>query len=199
MNEQDYRADLAAIRSIMERSVKFASLSGWSGVLAGIYASVGAWYAYTQLDFRPQEIEAVVPLRELLLLGAAILTLSVCTAVLLSMKKAAKNNTSIWNSTSRRLLADMSVPLVVSGLLILFVMNNALGGLVLPLSLLGYGLSLYNAGAYTFREIRLLGIFQITLGLLSLVFLPWSLGFWAFGFGALHMIFGLYLHLRYER
>ncbi len=199
MNEQDYRADLAAIRSIMERSVKFASLSGWSGVLAGLYASVGAWYAYTQLNFHPQKIHETVPIAELLGLGAIVLAISLGTAVMLSMKKAAKNNSSIWNATSQRLLADMGVPLVVSGLLLLYFMKNALGGLVLPVSLLGYGLALYNAGAYTFREIRVLGILQLLLGLLSLLVLPWSLGLWALGFGGLHIVFGLYLHLRYER
>ena len=47
MNSQPgFEQDLASMRKLMERSVKFMSLSGLSGVLAGIYALAGVAIAY---------------------------------------------------------------------------------------------------------------------------------------------------------
>ena len=51
--EKDYIQDISEIRSMMERSSKFLSLSGLAGVMAGIYALVGAFVAYTVFDFNP--------------------------------------------------------------------------------------------------------------------------------------------------
>ena len=41
-----YLDDISDIKDIMQRSSKFLSLSGLSGVLAGIYALAGAILAY---------------------------------------------------------------------------------------------------------------------------------------------------------
>src|ERR1700759_3425393 len=49
MEENKIHDDLTAIRSLMERSQKFISLSGLSGILAGIYALIGAAAAYVIL------------------------------------------------------------------------------------------------------------------------------------------------------
>jgi hypothetical protein len=46
MNEQQQTlADLQHIKNMMERSSRFISLSGLSGVAAGLCALVGAWFA----------------------------------------------------------------------------------------------------------------------------------------------------------
>src|SRR4030095_704001 len=52
MNEknQQIESTLHDIKSIMERSSRFISLSGWSGVAAGICALAGAWYTSTQIE-----------------------------------------------------------------------------------------------------------------------------------------------------
>ncbi len=47
----DYENDLASIRAMMERSVKFLSLSGLSGVLSGTYALLGSTVVYFVLYF----------------------------------------------------------------------------------------------------------------------------------------------------
>ncbi len=41
---------LKDIKQMMERSSRFISLSGLSGIAAGICALVGAWLAYTVID-----------------------------------------------------------------------------------------------------------------------------------------------------
>ena len=50
-NETDYLRDIGEIRSLMERSSKFISLSGWAGIFAGIYALAGVYVAINYLHF----------------------------------------------------------------------------------------------------------------------------------------------------
>jgi hypothetical protein len=46
MENKDIYDDISSIKTIMERSVRFISLSGLSGVLAGVYSLIGAGIAY---------------------------------------------------------------------------------------------------------------------------------------------------------
>ena len=199
-NEQDYIEDIAEIRSMMERSSKFLSLSGWAGIMAGIYALAATWAAHSLFGFWPDEIFYTSPgLTKITFLAATILALSLITAVYFSWEKALTNNKSIWNATSRRLLASMAVPLVSGGILSIIFISKDLIGFVAPATLLFYGLALVNAGHYTIREVRLMGYVQIGLGLLNAGFIEYGLLFWALGFGIVHIIYGVYMHFRYER
>ena len=202
--EQDYIKDIAEIRSMMERSSKFLSLSGWAGIMAGLYAFTGAYLIYAVFDFNPGKIlypEGEVftssVLWEVIICGLIVLILSVGTAVVLSSRKAKSRGEKLWNSTSRRLVNHMAVPLVSGGLLILVLTFQGLLGLIAPLTLLFYGIALYNAGGFTYKEIRILGIIQIVLGLASIIFIEFGLLFWALGFGLMHIIYGIFIHSKY--
>ena len=203
--DQDYIKDIAAIRTMMERSSKFMSLSGWAGILAGVYALVGAYIAYVFFKFNPTEIvynstAAVFPdLLNVIVLATIILLLSIGTAIFLSFKRATKRTEPLWNATSRRMLINMSVPLVTGGVLILVSVSLGLIGLLAPFSLLFYGLALFSAGNYTFGELRFLGILLVLLGLLGSWFIEYGLLLWAAGFGLMHIFYGIYIHIKHER
>ncbi len=49
MEEKEIHDELSAIRGLMERSSKFISLSGLSGILAGVYALIGATIVYYEV------------------------------------------------------------------------------------------------------------------------------------------------------
>jgi len=51
-NNTDYLKDISEIRSIMERSARFLSLSGLCGIFAGFTALIGALVAYYFLDYQ---------------------------------------------------------------------------------------------------------------------------------------------------
>lgn len=205
--KQDYIQDIAEIRSMMERSSKFMSLTGWAGIMAGIYAMAGAYIAYSIFHFNPDAIvyspidsaTATSTFPKVMLLGLLVLILALTTAIVLSRQNAKKKGEKIWNATSRRLLANMSVPLFAGGILILVLISNGLLELIAPLTLLFYGLALYSAGNFTFNEVRILGLVQMALGLLSSWFVEYSLLLWAIGFGVVHIIYGIYMHFKYER
>lgn len=200
--EKDYIQDIAEIRSMMERSSKFLSLAGWAGIMAGIYALAGAYVAYSVFDFNPQEPSSRISaqgLKQMIFLGLAILLLAIGTAVLLSSNKAKKKGEKVWNPTAKRLLLNMAVPLIAGGILILVLISHGLIGLIAPFSLLFYGLALFSAGRYTFKEIKTLGFIQIILGLLASCFVEYGLLLWALGFGVFHIIYGILMHFNYER
>ena len=198
--KRDYIQDISEIRSMMEKSSKFASLSGWAGILAGIYAFSGAYAAYSLFTFNPDQLLYTSPnLPAIILLAVGVLVLALVTAVYLSYRKAHQRNETIWNTTSKRLLVHMAIPLFAGGALILLLTAHGLIALAAPLMLLFYGLALINAGQFTIPEVKIMGCIQIILGLISVWFIEYSLLLWATGFGAVHIIYGIYMHYRYER
>lgn len=204
---QHYEKDLADIRQMMERSSKFLSLSGWSGILAGVYALLGVWLAFNYFNYQSLNWEAVLqqtsPVQDqlpaLLLLALGILVLTLTTAVYLSARKAKKRGENAWNVSSKRMLFALAIPLFAGGLFMLILLQQGLSALLAPISLLFYGLAIFSASNYTYAEMKFLGLIQIGLGLIGLYFLEYALLIWALGFGFVHLVYGLYLHYRYER
>jgi len=205
-DEKDYIQDITEIRSMMERSSKFLALSGWEGILAGIYALSGAFVAYKFFNFNPDKIlytiesgDATAGLTNVIILAIVVLILALGSAVLFSNKNAGKRGEKLWNPTTRRLLANMSVPLVAGGLLILVLISKGLIGLVAPCTLIFYGFALYNASMLTYKAVKILGFVEIGLGLISAYFVEYGLLIWALGFGVVHIIYGIYMYYKYER
>jgi len=138
-------------------------------------------------------------LLNVIFLALLILILAIGTAIFLSHKKADKRGEKLWNTTSEKLLINMAVPLTAGGLLLLILISQGLIGLIAPFTLLFYGLALYNAGRFTYEVVKILGLIQIGLGLLGAYFVGYGLVFWALGFGVAHIIYGIYIHYRYEK
>ena len=200
---------LKAIRKIMEESSRFLSLSGLSGVFAGVTAIAGALFAYfIILDngsihydeyFRSLPAEETFSLRWQLIVDAAlVLVLSVLFSLYFSIKKAKKDGKKFWSPVSRRLLINFLIPLVTGGIFIMVLMFQNHIQLIVPGFLIFYGLALVSAGKFTFDEIFYLGILEIITGLVSALVPGWGLLFWIFGFGILHIIYGLAMFRKYE-
>lgn len=210
MENQQYIDQLKDIRELMDRSSRFLSLSGLSGILAGLYACIGATLVHYVLKMhRTTYLTTYGKLEEhffesrtfLLIAGiaAAVLFLSVLTAVVLSQRKAKKTGQSIWNKSSRRLLINFAIPLTTGGIFGILLLRDQHYGLIASVTLIFYGLALVNASKYTYETLRSLGIAFIVLGMLSEVFPGYGLYFWAAGFGLLHIIYGTYMYLKFDR
>lgn len=199
-DQKDYKQDIADIRSMMERSSKFLSLSGWAGIMAGVYALLGAYLAYWFYEFNPDQLDyRSSNLQEVIFLALVILILALGTAIALSYRKGKRKGEKLWNPTSRRLLLHMSLPLLVGGVLLIILISKGLTGLVAPLSMIFYGLAIFNASKFTFEDIKILGLVQISLGLVGVYVVELGILLWALGFGVAHVIYGIYMHYRYER
>jgi len=205
--EQEYIRDLTEIRSMMERSTKFLSLTGWSGIMAGLYALEGAYIGYKLFYLNTDTafyhtIDAQQGSGNVLnffLLALVVLVLAIGTAIFLSWRKAKKTGERIWNAASRRLLINLAIPLIAGGVFVLILFSKGMIGLIAPVTLLFYGLALLNAGKFTYEEVKYFGIIEIVLGLLASYFIGYGLLFWAFGFGIMHIVYGIYMHLKYEK
>jgi len=204
--EKEYLEELSEIRDIMNRSSRFISLSGLSGILAGIYALIATWLAYPILNYsnRILGVEKGITLTTqkinfLIFIATGTLLLSITTGIYLTTRKARRQNLKIWDAQVRRLLANLAVPLCTGGILCLFMLYRGYVSLVAPFTLIFYGLALVNASKYTYREIYGLGVLEIILGLLACWFVGFGLLFWAVGFGLLHIGYGIYMYFKHER
>ena len=198
MEEKDIHAEISSIRNLMERSAKFISLSGLSGIMAGIYALIGAGIGYNILHNSDYESKGVVSITELFVVAFAVLILSISTGVWLSIRKAKKTGQPFWNTGSKRLLINMAIPLVSGGLFTLILIYHGHYGIVAPATLIFYGLSLVGGSHYTYSDVKGLGIMEILLGLLAALIPGYGLIFWAIGFGLLHIIYGTVMHFKYD-
>jgi len=210
VKEKEIQADLASIRSMMERSSKFISLSGLSGILAGVYALIGAvaanaiinsdpYYSYGDINARAISFFSMGPLALLCAIALVVLIASVLTAYVLSARKAKTKGQQIWGKTSKAMLYSMAVPLVSGGLLMIVLLDRGYYGIVAPASLIFYGLALVAAANFTFNDVKFLGLCEIVLGLIAACYPGYGLIFWAIGFGVLHIIYGSVMYLKYDR
>ncbi|UWX59269.1 hypothetical protein N0B40_12725 [Chryseobacterium oranimense] len=205
MDSKNYHEDLSHIRSMMERSSRFISLSGLSGVFAGLAALIGAGYVY--FVFQREGINyfdgdrnffSPVLVRELVLTGAVILLTALLSGYIFTANKSKKKGQKIWDATTKRLLFTFAVPLVTGGVFCLALLFHHLFIWIAPATLIFYGIALVSAERYTLTDIKYLGYCQIVLGLISLFFLGWGLVFWTIGFGVLHIVYGLIMHKKYK-
>lgn len=204
-NQQDFEQELTSIRQLMERSVRFISFSGLAGILAGLYALAGAAVAFyripgllaTEGRWADALYAGNAPL-ELLTIGVVVLAASLVTGFWLTARKAKRLGASIWDSAGRRMLINLSVPLVAGGLFILVLLAEGYIGLVPPACLIFYGLALISASPNLVDEVRYLGYMEIILGLIASAYPGFAVYFWAVGFGILHILYGAILYRKYD-
>jgi hypothetical protein len=211
-DNKQHLQDLAEIRSMMERSSRFLSLSGLSGIFAGIYALIGACLANRLFGERTREIflEPYLLLKgeiqtledfrlHFILIPFTILATALLTGYFFTWRNAQKHNQKIWTKTSWLMLVNLFIPLAAGGVFCLIMMHHGVYFLLSSATLIFYGLALINASKYTLDEIRYLGFSEIVIGLLAAFFVNNGLLFWAIGFGVLHMVYGGVMWWKYER
>ena len=201
--------DLKTIRKIMEESTRFLSLSGLSGIFAGIFALAGALVAWMVMAYQDlahldqylagiNETDLSKIIMVLIIDALAVLCFSVIFALYFSVRKAAKTGEKIWTPVSKRLLVNFLLPLFTGGLFVIISLIRSDYSMVIPGFLVFYGLALVNAGKFTYNEVFYLGILEIFTGLVSLFFPGSGLLFWVFGFGFLHLVYGFFMYRKYE-
>lgn len=203
--DQKISDDLAHIRSMMERSSRFLSLSGLSGVGAGIVGVITGliamyWTSGSEMPIEKarMSVGAGILVQSLVLLGAFALLLAIFCGCFFTIRKSKKLGLQIWTATTKKILVQLAIPLAVGGIFVLALLQYNLYGLVAGTTLIFYGLALVNAEKYTYSDIKYLGLLEIILGCLSLFFIGKGLIFWTIGFGVLHIVYGVILHRKYK-
>jgi hypothetical protein len=213
MNKQSESIEtIRDIRRMMERSSRFISLSGLSGVSAGLCALAGAWiahpYVYGLKDYIINPEAAVVQAMAAdysILLNTWLFWIALGTflsalisAFIFTWIKSKKEGIPVWGNSSKRVLFSVGLPMVVGGLFLFRLLDFGTFGLVAPACLIFYGLGLVNAAKYTLNEIKYLGYTEIVLGIISMWFIGYGLYFWAIGFGLMHIVYGIWMWFKYD-
>lgn len=211
-NPENHLQTLSEIRNLMERSSRFISLSGLSGVSAGIFALFGAAAAYQYLGVglfseAPYYTGALHQdgslnwdfMQFFLLDAMLVLVLSISFGIYFTTRKARRQGQTIWDKTSARLAYNLLIPLGTGGIFCLILLYHNEIHLLAPVTLIFYGLALLNASKYTLDDIRYLGITEIILGLIASLWVGYGLLFWSIGFGILHIFYGMIMYFKYER
>lgn len=210
MNSKNYLDDISEIKNMMSKSSRFISLSGLSGILAGVYSLIGAAFAYLRLkefsamDATEYAIRNSAPMNtslilDLITIAVLVIVAALITGAILSIKKAKKSGESIWNPSSKRLIINFFIPLIVGGIFCLVLIQYEITGLVAPTTLLFYGLACVNASKYTLGDVRYMGLAFIVIGLISTQLIGYGLFFWTLGFGVFHIFYGALMYFKYER
>jgi hypothetical protein len=197
MTKEKYLEDLKDIKNIMDRSSRFISLSGLSGISAGVFALIGAYLAYQTVYYEQAYVDyrrAVLDMEsifQLIAIALGVIALTFTFGVYFTTSKAKKDKRPLWDRSTKLLLTNFLLPLVTGGILCLILLLKGYIGFVAPFTLIFYGLALVNASKYTISQIKSLGILEIILGLIATHYIGYGLIFWAIGFGVLHIIYGL--------
>jgi len=201
---------LQDIKRMMERSSRFISLSGLSGVSAGICALAGAYIAHIWIEQyygsggvvsrHGYMLEDAHSLKwKLIILAGAVLGAALLTSTFFTWRKARRSNLPIWDLTSKKLAMNMAIPLLAGGFFVLGLLDHSDWDYVAPSCLVFYGLALVNASKYTLSDIRYLGLLEIALGCINMFYGHLGLYFWTAGFGLLHIVYGLIMWWKYEK
>ena len=201
-NKEQYVNEIKAIRQMMEQSSRFLSLSGLSGILIGIYAIIGAYFAHVLIQGNATEFIKTLKIgglvSQLVILAIIVLAISIVTVVVLTYRKTIREGHKIWNKGTRMLILNLAVPLVSGGILTSIYVAHGFYETVAPALLVFYGLALVNAAKFTRQEIYYMGICQIGIGIIAALLPNYALLLWAFGFGVIHIFYGSIMHFRYD-
>ena len=208
MEDNDYLSHLSAIKGIIEERTKFKALSGLSGVIAGVFALIGAYIAHQIIYNSPSVIYTDVitygysgsgQVNDLLWVAVGTLVCALTTGIWFSARNARQKGTKLWTKAAIKVAVNLSIPLLAGGVFVLVLIWRGYYGIISSSCLMFYGLALINAANYTFSDIKALGLAMLGTALISLFYPGYGLYFWAFGFGILHILYGAIMYFKYER
>ena len=162
---QKHQEDLSHIRLMMERSSRFLSLSGLSGVFAGLAALIGGGYIYFRLkalgiDYistkqRAYNQDLVV---EFFIVAVMVLLFALAFGAFFTIRKSKKNNLPIWTSATKNVLINLLIPLSVGAFFCVSLFLHQIFVYIAPATLLFYGLALVMQRSTPFQILNIWGI-----------------------------------------
>ena len=204
-SNQNYLEDLRLIKKVMEESSRFISLSGMSGLFAGLTALAGAAVAafpilkgHVIMTRDQMTTLTGTQVTQLLLDAGIVLILALGGSVYFAWRKSVGQGLRIWTPVSRKFLINLMIPLITGGIIITILIHRGNPEYIVPSMLVFYGLALASSGKLTFSEVFYLGLIEIATGLLAFVFVDYWIYFWGFGFGLMHIVYGLLVYRKYR-
>ncbi|MDG1798926.1 MAG: hypothetical protein P8H35_10200 [Flavobacteriales bacterium] len=214
MENLKHKKDISLIKTLMEKSTKFSNLSGYGVLFTGCLALLGASFVYFDIGISisekhisyaelinqtgsPDTITNKIKL--LVIIASLILISSLIVLYLTARIKSGKHGIVLFNSSFSRTLKSLFIPVFSGGIFCLFLLSHNMYGLVAPATLIFYGLGLVSASKSSYLELEYLGYFELLLGITASYFMGSGLLFWMIGFGVGHIVFGFFIHFKYDK
>jgi len=204
MNADKAALELKVIRQLMERPVRYSTMSGLSGILAGL-AALGGLAADHAISSAWQGRHRAVAMKLNIFVWAGVFVVAFAGAVICTRLRERRQNMPFWSAIKKKILLTILPPFVAGvGLTLIIVYRTHAGwgpnewGLIPPIWMLCYGLALWQVGLLSPVEVRLLGAAFLVAGLATALWLQphpyWSLGVTLGGF---HLVYGLAVWIRH--
>jgi hypothetical protein len=179
--------NLRIIRNLMERSTRYSTFSGLSGVLAGTASIVGCLVTRALTARTGVEDDGAF-----LLTWSLVIVFAIGADYLLMKRRAKRVGKTIVSQLGKQMLLASAPGLGTGALLTLFLLQHGLRVHVYPLWMLCYGSAVAAVGLFSQREVSYLGAAFLLAGAATL-FLPVAFGLPAMGlvFGGFHIVYGL--------
>jgi hypothetical protein len=191
---------LRDIHAIMERSVKHSTLSGLSGIAAGVLAIAGAalsWDIYSREQSGIWSAN-VSPDDMFLFIWLDVLLCAVVLDLILTKRKARKIGKSFFDRPMRRVIMAMLPGLVCGLAFTIYFYQYGEVKMIPAYWMLFYGLALLSASTISLRELFVLGAAFVAAGIFTLFAADSSpLVMMGVSFGGFHLVYGIYMWFRY--
>lgn len=204
-NHEEQLAAIQEMRNLMDHATRFKSISGLSGMIAGILSLISLYIVYLRTGISPFEVEALDRIwhssNQIQISCIFIGLLIACLGLGLYMagRNARQAGKSAWDGSAKRLAFSLLIPVLTGGVFSVLLIQLGLVALLAPVTLLFYGMGLLSASKYTLEAVRTVGLILIGLGLFATGFLSYGLVIWALGFGLVHILYGFIIYVKYER
>lgn len=195
--------ELKAIRELMERPVRYSTMSGLSGVLAGLASLAGVFAdLYVSGRYADRPAEAV---RINMGIWAGVFLAAFAAATVPTRLRERKRGMPFWSRIKKQILLTILPPFVGGvGLTAAIVCRWWIGdgpnmwGLIPAIWMLFYGLALWQVGLFSPAEIRVLAVAFLLAGLAAAALFH-TYPYWAMGltFGGFHIVYGVVVWIRH--
>jgi hypothetical protein len=204
-NHEEQLAAIQEMRNMMDQATRFKSISGLSGMVAGLLTFLCLYVLYLVTGISPFQSEALVQLwqspNQLLVVSGFICLFLTCLGlgIFMAWRNARQKGKHIWDPAARQLALSLAIPVLVGGIFSILLIRIGFVTFVAPVTLLFYGLGLWGASKFTLESVRTAGILFLVLGLGATYYWNYGLLIWALGFGLVHVIYGFIIYIKYER
>lgn len=177
--------NLRVIRALMERSTKYSTFSGVSGVVAGLASIVGC-IVTRSLGPDPARFPAAF-----LVIWTAVIIVAVGADFVLMKRRAARVGKHVISRLGKQMVMASAPGLGAGAVLTLYMLQHNMLGDIYPFWMLAYGIAVAATGLFSQREVSILGAAFLITGAATLFAPGIGLEMMAATFGGFHIVYGL--------
>lgn len=176
------------------------SLRGITGILAGVFSLIfifGIHLLLLQYASGSSGV-SVLPISffEILIFSISFIyiLISYFTIALINKRRRKKIFFRKWDFKAKKIRRIYLMHLLVGGIILYFLMANGLIKLIIPTSLILYGIAGIISNRFTYGATAILGIVFLIIGFVALLFPSLVFYLWGFAFGVCHIAYGLFYY-----